>query len=159
MSNYLSSPHFKAWQRKNKVRSLALIIAANCLHILLLVLGYRRLMAAIFYFFPNKTAKYFLSNPSEVQQLKKLVNPIFKKIRNSKYWWSNCFSSSILLWFILRNQGLQTQVIIGTKKEGDTFKAHAWVECNHFPLNENKSVRTQYAVFEHDFSGKYYFLT
>jgi hypothetical protein len=156
MSKYLLSAHYHKWQKKSTWQFLILAIIAVLLHIVLQLLGFKRLMSILHHLLRKKKL-YQLSNKSEIRQLKKVVNPIFKKIRKSKYNWSNCFSTSILLWCILKKQGLETSIIIGTKKEKGIFKAHAWVEYDTFPLNENQKIREKYIVFEHNFSNKIIF--
>jgi hypothetical protein len=118
------------------------------------VLGYKKLMKVLAVFLKKNRIHYYLENIEEVRKLKKLVNPIFKRIRKSKYTFSNCFSTSIVLWFILKKQGLTPSIIIGTKKEEGKFKAHAWVELNQFPVNENFKIRNTYSIFNYDFSNR-----
>jgi hypothetical protein len=42
-------------------------------------------------------------------------------------------------------------VRIGTRKNGEKFEAHAWVECDGVPLNEPEGVHEHYAAFDEAF--------
>jgi hypothetical protein len=154
MLNYLSSSHYKNWRKRRRLKYWCFFLTASVLHIFLLVLGYKTTINILSISLRKSTNLYCLENIEEVRKVKKLVNPIFKRIRQSKYTFSNCFSTSILLWFILKKQGLTPSIIIGTKKEESKFKAHAWVELNQFPVNENFKIRNTYVTFDYDFSNK-----
>jgi hypothetical protein len=154
MLNYLSSPYYKKWKKRRRLKFWYFFTLASILHIFLLMLGFKTLMSFLLFFLKNKKNSYYLENIAEVRKVKILVDPIFRRIRNSKYTFSNCFSSSIVLWFFLKKQGLASSIIIGTKKEKGKFKAHAWVEINKFPINENLSVKSTFSTFDYDFSNK-----
>ena len=44
------------------------------------------------------------------------------------YKWATCLRKSLALWFLLRRQGISTELQIGTRFEKEEFQAHAWVE-------------------------------
>ena len=154
MLNYLSSSYYKDWRKRRVLKYWYFFLLSSVLHIFLLVLGYKTLMKVLSVFLKKSNTLYYLENIEEVRKVKMLVNPIFKRIKRSKYTWSNCFSSSIVLWFVLKKEGLAPSIIIGTKKEEDMFKAHAWVELNQFPVNENYKISKSYSTFDYDFSNK-----
>lgn len=60
-----------------------------------------------------------------------------------------CLEKSLVLWFLLRRQGLNGDLRIGARKEGDRFEAHAWVEFLGFPLDESENVRQRFKPFQH----------
>jgi hypothetical protein len=60
----------------------------------------------------------------------------------------NCLSRSLTLWWLLRHQGITSELRIGVRKEPGQFLAHAWVEFMGHPLNERGDVRQQYTAFE-----------
>jgi hypothetical protein len=59
----------------------------------------------------------------------------------------NCLSRSLVLWSLLRRQGIESDLRIGTRTAGGRFEAHAWVEYDGHPLNEDQDVYERYAVF------------
>ena len=62
--------------------------------------------------------------------------------------WSNCLRRSLVLWFLLCRQGIESKLHIGVKQEEGQFAAHAWVEWNNIPLNDSLTVRQEFTVFD-----------
>lgn len=120
-------------------------------HLFLSVVGFSNLMAILALFQTKPSRKYTLHGKEEVLLLKKTIHPIFRRIRSAKWTWSNCFSSSILLWYILNKHGLSTQLLIGVDKASETFQAHAWIEFAALPLNEYLNVRDRHYLFDYNF--------
>jgi hypothetical protein len=59
----------------------------------------------------------------------------------------NCLSRSLTLWWLLRQQGLEGTLRIGTRFKDGRFQAHAWVEYDGQPLNEEPQVYHTFTVF------------
>ena len=59
----------------------------------------------------------------------------------------NCLSQSLVCWTLLRRQGIQSVLQIGTRRENGKFEAHAWVEYDGRVLNDRPDVRQQFAAF------------
>ena len=53
---------------------------------------------------------------------------------------ANCLPRSLVLWGLLRVQGVDTALRLGFRREDGQFGAHAWVEHLGFPLNEMSEV-------------------
>jgi len=64
-----------------------------------------------------------------------------------------CLEESLCLWYLLRKQGVTSQLRIGVRKENGKFEAHAWVECNGQAVNQPEASHLHYAAFEKEFSG------
>jgi transglutaminase superfamily protein len=64
---------------------------------------------------------------------------------------ATCLEKSLVLWWLLGRQGIGSSVRIGTRKSGQKFEAHAWVECDGVALNEPEEPHTHYAVFDEAF--------
>jgi Transglutaminase-like superfamily len=62
-----------------------------------------------------------------------------------------CLEQSLALWWLLGRRGISTSVRIGTRKTGEKFEAHAWVECDGVALNEAEEPHEHYAAFEEAF--------
>ena len=60
----------------------------------------------------------------------------------------NCLSRSLTLWWLLRQQGLCGELRIGVHKVAGRIQAHAWIEYDERPLNEDGRVHERYAVFD-----------
>jgi len=48
---------------------------------------------------------------------------------------TTCLSRSLTLWWILRRQGIASELRIGVSKDDGEFAAHAWVELDGIPIN------------------------
>ena len=64
---------------------------------------------------------------------------------------AGCLERSLTLWWMLKRQGIKCHIRIGTRRAGDKFDAHAWVECGGQPLNEPDDVHKHYAAFDEVF--------
>src|SRR5438094_3578113 len=57
---------------------------------------------------------------------------------------ANCLQHSMALWCILRRNDIDSHLRIGARKDGDNFEAHAWVELEGRPLNDEPEVRERF---------------
>ena len=64
---------------------------------------------------------------------------------------ATCLEKSLAVWWLLGRQGIPSSVRIGTRKTGDKFEAHAWVECDGIALNEPEEPHRHYAAFDEAF--------
>ena len=62
-----------------------------------------------------------------------------------------CLEQSLGLWWLLGRQGIPSSVRIGTRKTGEKFEAHAWVECDGMALNEPEEAHKHFAAFDEVF--------
>ena len=64
---------------------------------------------------------------------------------------SSCLEKSLALWWMLRTQGISSELRIGARKIKDKFEAHAWVEREGSALNEPRQEHRHYAKFDSTF--------
>jgi hypothetical protein len=64
---------------------------------------------------------------------------------------STCLEQSLLLWYLLQDQGVAASMRIGVRKNGQLFEAHAWVEYCGTALNQTEEQHRHYAAFESEF--------
>ena len=90
---------------------------------------------------PQVSAQYKLAR---VWQTTRIVNI------TSRYYFflHNCLRQSLLLCWLLHNQGIVSELRIGVQCQGEKFQAHAWVEYEGYPLNDSADVRKRFATFE-----------
>lgn len=62
--------------------------------------------------------------------------------------WANCLKRSLVLWYLLRCQGINTGLRIGVRRVRGEFQAHAWLEYQGKVLNDVPEIHTVYAAFE-----------
>jgi transglutaminase superfamily protein len=61
---------------------------------------------------------------------------------------ANCLEQSLVLWSILRGHGFDAKLKIGARKEAGRFEAHAWVELDGIPLNDETNSNRQFVPFD-----------
>ena len=61
---------------------------------------------------------------------------------------ANCLQRSLVLWCLLRRQGISTDLCIGARKAAAGFEAHAWVQLDGAVLNDTGDMRERYAPFD-----------
>lgn len=61
---------------------------------------------------------------------------------------ANCLTRSLLLGWLLRRRGVASQLRIGVKKDKGSLAAHAWVEYEGIPINDQPDVGEQFAAFQ-----------
>ncbi len=64
----------------------------------------------------------------------------------------NCLSRSLVLWWLLQRQGIETVFRIGIRKHTEEIQAHAWIEYRNQPVNAGPRVHQRYSSFNHVFS-------
>lgn len=52
----------------------------------------------------------------------------------------HCLTESLVLWWLLRRRGIESEIRIGVRKDGGTLDAHAWVEWDGGALDEQPDV-------------------
>jgi len=60
----------------------------------------------------------------------------------------NCLKRSMVLWWLLRREGVEGELHIGARKEAARFEAHAWVELEGEILNDRDEVHSHYSRFD-----------
>jgi hypothetical protein len=68
---------------------------------------------------------------------------------------ANCLQRSLALWWILRRNGIYSELYIGTRKEVGLLKAHAWIEVESVVLNDNDDIRRRYEPFDREISPQF----
>jgi hypothetical protein len=57
-----------------------------------------------------------------------------------------CLRRSLVLWWMLRRRGVDSQVRIGVRMENGEFASHAWVERGGVVLNDAQDIGSWYTV-------------
>ena len=58
-----------------------------------------------------------------------------------------CLHRSLVLWWLLRRNGIPCELRLGARTGAGPFGAHAWVQCAGVALNEDAAHLAQYAPF------------
>ena len=60
---------------------------------------------------------------------------------------ATCLTRSLLLGWLLRRRGIQSDLRIGVRLTNGALDAHAWVECGGIPVNDKSDVASDFASF------------
>ena len=63
-----------------------------------------------------------------------------------------CLEQSLMMCWLLRREGIASQLRIGVRKDGERFEAHAWVECEGKAIGEPGKVHQHYSAFDAELS-------
>jgi len=66
---------------------------------------------------------------------------------------ATCLRQSLLLWWLLRRDGIETVLRVGVNRESGTLNAHAWVEYLGRPVNDADDVALRFPAFDQDFGA------
>ena len=115
-------------------------VAVPTSHLLLRTLGYRRTRAL------GERLSLRRGAPPDATEratsTTRLVWVADQRVPGSR----TCLSRSLALWYLLRNQGVPTDLRIGVRAGGVPLDAHAWVEHEGRALNDDEGVAHRYAT-------------
>jgi hypothetical protein len=66
---------------------------------------------------------------------------------------TTCLRRSLLLWWILRREGIETTLRVGVNRDGGTLNAHAWLEHRGKPLGDADDIALRFPAFAEDFAA------
>lgn len=61
---------------------------------------------------------------------------------------TNCLEQSLTLWWLLRREGIASELRIGGRKDGGKFEAHAWVEIGEEVLEISGGEHRHFVPFD-----------
>lgn len=60
---------------------------------------------------------------------------------------ANCLQRSLSLWWLLRREGIESELHLGVQKENEQVKGHAWIERHGKVLNDDSDVAERFVRF------------
>lgn len=106
--------------------------------------GFRKTKASLQYFL---SVPYGSQNP-DAQTRARLTAQMVRAAAQHGIGNPACLERSVALWWLLARQGIASDLRVGIRKDGETFEAHAWVECGGTTLNETETDHRHYAAFD-----------
>ncbi len=79
----------------------------------------------------------------DIQALGELVNIAARHTLGPR----TCLTRSLLLGWLLHRRGVENDLRIGVRLTKGVLDAHAWVECDGIPVNDQPDVGAQFASF------------
>jgi len=118
----------------------------------LALFGYRRTHAALSRW-PQPCPRALTDEPARLARAKGVAR-IVTIAAGSGPVRATCLRRSLLLWWLLRRDGIETFVKVGVHRgENGALDAHAWVEYRGRPLNDTDDVADRFIPFERDFGA------
>lgn len=59
----------------------------------------------------------------------------------------NCLQQSLVLWWLLRSQGYDSDLKIGVRRQAGEIEAHAWIEFQGEVLNDRADIQQVFSAF------------
>ena len=84
-------------------------------------------------------------------EVKDIVRAIRRAERVSIGNHDSCLRRSLLLWWILKRQGMNAQLRTGVTSNDGVIEGHAWVELDHVPIADRRNIRDTFKVIETEF--------
>ena len=152
MLDYTTTPYYQKWIKKDWFFYFKLLAAVNIIHIGLLLFGLKRVQKVLGRGLNRSKIDCEIPDEESMILFSSHVKNISRSIKTKKIILSNCLSTSLLFWYVLKNQGLETNLIIGTNLNKGVFKAHAWIELQNHPLTAGPNINRRYSRFAHNFT-------
>jgi hypothetical protein len=125
---------------------LSAILLLPLIHGGLLLLGYYRLHRLLEAISPLKRAENTHAESEVIERADHMASILSIAARRG-FFRATCLRSSLLLWWLLRWQGVQSEICFGVRKVRDQLEAHAWVEYHGAVLNDLGDIRKLYRAF------------
>jgi len=114
--------------------------------------GFRATRLRLQKYLSNATSDASASLPSGQDSRAALTARMVRSAAYRSIGTPTCLEQSLALWWLLGRQGIASSVRVGTRKAGEKFEAHAWVECDGVALNEPQETQDHYAAFDEAFT-------
>ena len=83
-------------------------------------------------------------DPNQMRRIAALVNAAARR----SLFPVTCLTRSLVLEWLLRRQGVESELRIGVRYARGQLDAHAWIECDGEPVNDIAHIRNEFAVFD-----------
>jgi hypothetical protein len=126
--------------RRLLFRSLLLLPA---IHTALLVVGYSRLRTALVRIVSLGHEKLPSSELEIMDEAQRIVQIVDLAARHGIYK-ASCLRKSILVWWFLQEEGIQSRICFGVRLVGQNLEGHAWVESSGVIVNDSADTCARY---------------
>ena len=130
---------------RERLLFLQLLLLLPLTNLALKILGLKKL-TEIASKFPTRR-KQENSGPDAANKARRLAYLVSAASRHGLYH-ATCLRQSLLIWWLLRWQGIHSKLQIGVKKDDDQVFAHAWVEVNDEVINDGDEVEQVFSPFD-----------
>lgn len=127
--------------------------AAVCLpliHAGLLLLGYRRTRRVMETLLPLKPVEMTLPDMEVLRRARGIAQMVAIAGQHGLYR-ASCLRRSLLVWGLLRREGVQSRICFGVRMSDRQLEAHAWLEYKGMVLNDSLAVHNRYTALHEAF--------
>jgi hypothetical protein len=137
------------WHLRGSERSIVLAAAAGltATWLALRVLGFRRWKNIL----DRRAAIPTSSAPADSTQLSAALRIAHLQSSAARHllFRTNCLEQAMTLCYLLRRRGIPADLRFGARKQSSRLEAHAWVEHQGVPLNEDHGEHRHFLPFDH----------
>ena len=142
------------WRQLNQFRRLpnaekrillAAMLVLTSTVIGLRLFGYKRCYTGLYWW--ARQDQWPRIADDELRSIRRTLFLMRLVVRHSLYP-GKCLSQSLTLWWLLKRQGIESDLRIGVRNVDGEFQAHAWVEYHEQPVNDADDVQSQFAAFD-----------
>lgn len=94
----------------------------------------------------GQTPAVTISSRDDVNVAEAYASVVDMVARNTPWGLITCLPRSLTLWWLLRRHGVESELHIGLRRDGEHLAAHAWVVCHGTAIGESE--HEQYMPFE-----------
>ena len=117
----------------------------------LTVFGFRRLHAAMSRWPRPRSARFPTERAASARAVS--VSRVVGIAAGRGPFRASCLRRSLLLWWLLKRDGIETILRVGVNRESGALHAHAWVEYRGRPLNDADDIALRFPAFERNFGA------
>ncbi|MDB9310674.1 lasso peptide biosynthesis B2 protein [Aphanizomenon sp. CS-733/32] len=128
-------------KRSLLVQALVLLPIVN---IALKIWGLQRTQTTLKRFL--STSEISVQSSTQLSQIMTSVQ-IVRTVARYNDSWTSCLKQSLVLWYLLRNQGIAADLQIGVQMQ-QQFQAHAWVEYQGYVIGDRQDIRQHYTLLD-----------
>ena len=135
--------HLIQFRALSYAEQYTLLVAAACIPLFWVGLWLLGLSRVQVWLLRSPVASRELMTLQDMQAIGKLVNIAASHTIGA----GTCLTRSLLLWWLLLRRGIESQVRIGVSLTEGVLTAHAWVEFEGVPVNDQPDVSVQFLPF------------
>jgi len=129
--------------RKDRRLLLQSVLLLPVIHIALLLLGYHRLRGVMEKLIPLQPIDATISETEILGRAREIARIVSIAAQHGLYK-GTCLRRSLLAWWFLRREGIQSEICFGVRMIDRQLEAHAWVERNGTVINDSAKVHENY---------------
>jgi hypothetical protein len=118
------------------------------IHVALILVGYARLSMMLKNLSSFTSSQGNCSEHESIPRAREIARIVSIASQRGLYR-ATCLRRSMVTWWFLGREGIDSVVCFGVRMSGRRLEAHAWVECNGVVINDAANIREQFHVLHH----------